>query len=285
MKKLAYYLLLTVLLMACTTVDKDIPEAESTQWILIDNFEKSDSMNQWILRDTKNETEPYIENAQVTEIRSEDGNKNSYLIKKPAADGIVGNRKALSYLKLPVSIDVGEIVTIYTRINVQAFPNNHVFGLSNLNPEGIDKQDYNAFEPTLRVTDKSESNGYKNDGTLLVRQNDEYKKIVNSLAKRPASPMAINTWYELWYVVNNAKVAEGGQKYDLYIRGGEFPNQQKVFSDADFRMKRELPLTYFLANCNTGPIKHPYGNGGLRFDDLFMAKGVLLTDPVNDYQN
>jgi len=184
-------------------------------------------------------------------------------------------------LKLPVTVEVGERYTFYTRVNVEYFPNNHVFGLSNLNAEDIALQDYNAFEPSIRITDKAESNGYKNDGTLMIKTDDGYEKVINPQTGQAAKPMQEDIWYELWYVVNNARAKNGGQKYDLYLQGGsEFPTQTKVYSDADFRMKRELPLIYFLANSNTGSKKKPYGNGGVRYDDIYMSPGEDLSSPV-----
>ena len=177
---------------------------------------------------------------------------------------------------------IGEVFTFYARINIEYFPNNHVFGLSNLQPNEINLNDYNALEPSLRITDKFESNGFKNDGTLMVRKDGGYAKIFNQRANREAKPLQTNTWYEVWFVVNNRKVLEEGQYYDVYLQGGdEFPTQQKVYAKAEFRMKRELPLIYFLANCNTGPADKPYGNGGVRYDDLYMVKGEVLTTPTN----
>ena len=253
----------------------------SSLWIKIDDFESDDSLQQWQLRDTDNRTNPRIENPQITEIVYDDAANNHFLSKQPAAEGVLGNRKALSYLKLPKTVPVGQTFTFYARINVEYFPNNHVFGLSNLEPSDIDIHNYDALEPSLRVTDKRESNGTKNDGTLMVRRGNEYRKIVNRHQGRPANPLETGVWYEVWFVVNNEPAAHGGQTYDVYLRGGdEFPDQQQVFSNADFRMARELPLTYFLTNCNTGPAEAPYGNRALRYDDLFMAQGTVLTSPI-----
>jgi len=216
-------------------------------WLLVDDFER-EAIEPWIKRDTRNDTSPRIENPQITEIEQEESG-NRYLLKKPAADGVVGNRKALSFVALPKVVEVGERYTFYTRINVEYFPNNHIFGLSNLDSAGIAENDYNAFEPSLRITDKAESNGVPGD------------------------------WYEVWYVVDNAKLQDGGQKYDVYVKGGEFNQQQLVYKGADFRMKRERPLIYFLTNANTGPIDKPYGNGGVLYDDIYMAKGLELSAP------
>jgi len=125
------FLLLILSVLATTELAFASEELEANKWVLVDNFETND-LSAWVKRDTKNNTLPKIENPQVTKINQEESG-NHFLIKKPAADGVVGNRKALSFVKLPSVVDVGEVYTFYTRINVEYFPNNHVFGLSNLN--------------------------------------------------------------------------------------------------------------------------------------------------------
>lgn len=270
------FIVSALLLMACVTTK------QQPAWLLIDNFERSE-LDGWSLADTQNQTKPRVENPQITEVRAESGNR--YLIKKPARDGLVGNRKALTYKQLPIPVEVGETATFYTRIMVEKFPNNHAFGISNLSPVEIAKAGYNAFEPTLRVTDKAESNGFKNDGTLMVKIDSEdkyrqYSNIQNYAQGTSAQPLVEGVWYQIWWVVNNASLAQGGQSYDVYVQGGEFTEQTLVYKGADFRMKRELPLIYFFANCNTGPHKKPYGNGGLAYDDLYMSSGVNLTKPI-----
>ncbi|WP_020208364.1 hypothetical protein [Gilvimarinus chinensis] len=265
----------------CAALFAHLSHGENTDWILIDDFESPQALSQWSNADTKNETEPYVENPQITERRTESVGtaKNAYLLKKPAAEGVVGNRKALSFKPLPREVKVGEVYTFYTRIQVESFPNNHAFGISNMNAEGIRKNDYNAFEPTLRVTDKTESSGLVNTGALMVKVDGGYANIINPASAEEAKPLKPGTWYEIWYVVNNAPKNLGGQSYDVFIRGGEFPQQTQVYRQADFRMKREEPLTHFLMNCNTGPHRAPYGNGGLMYDDLYMSAGVNLLTP------
>lgn len=218
-------------------------------WIKITDFEQDNPLLGWTKLDLQNETQPRIENPQVTEVRYEEVSNNGYLLKKPAADGILGNRKAITYLPLPQSIDVGEIYTFYLRLNVAEFPNNHVFGLSDMGPEGIAENAYNALEPSLRITDRYDPNiAYKNDGTLLVRKDNWYERIINPQTKAYANPMQTNTWYHIWLVINNQTKEAGGQTYDVYIQGGdEFLEQQKVYAKADFRMQREQALIYFLS--------------------------------------
>ncbi|MEO1576083.1 MAG: hypothetical protein AAFU65_14150, partial [Pseudomonadota bacterium] len=205
-----------------------------------------------------------------------------YLLRKPAADGVVGNRKAIGFAPLPAAISVGETSTLYLRFSVESFPNNQSFGLANVSDREIPNRHYDAFEPMIRVTDKFESDGYRNDGALQVLggQDRRYSNIVNPGAGVSARPLATDAWYEIWVVVNNAPVAQGGQRYDVYLRGGEFARQTLVYENAVFRMQREQPVRYFMTICNTGPKDQPYGNGGVRYDDIYIASGRELSSPV-----
>lgn len=253
-----------------------------TSWLLIDDFESGDTLARWTNIDVENDTDPHVPNPQVSEIRREPESGNRYMLRKPAADGVVGNRKAIGFTPLPVAVPVGATWTFYTRINVEYFPNNQSFGLVNVAASDIPAHHYDSFEPMIRVTDKPESDGYKNDGTLMVSSGwKSYSRIRNPATGEPAQPMEPGVWYELWYVVNNAERDNGGQRFDVYLRGGEFDTRTLVFEGADFRMQRALPLTYFMAISNTGPHDAPYGNGGVRYDDIYMAAGRTLSSPLD----
>ena len=255
--------------------------ASGSPWSLIDDFESSDTLEGWTNTDAQNDTNPHVPNPQISEVRLDPETGNQYMLRKPAADGVTGNRKAIGFLPLPIPVDVGATYTFYTRINVEYFPNNQSFGLANVPASEIPDHHYDSFEPMLRITDKQESDGYKNDGTLMVLSGDKaYSKILNPATGEPASPLKPGEWYELWYVVNNARHEAGGQRYDVYLRGGEFETQQLVFEGADFRMRRALPLTHFMAISNTGPHDGPYGNGGVLYDDIYMAAGRILSSPL-----
>ncbi len=264
---------------ACTIASPSVSGERPSSWLLVDNFESG--LNGWTNIDAQNDTDPYVPDPQISELRVEAEFANHYMLRKPAADGVVGNRKAIGYTPLPVPVGCDETWTFYTRVNVEYFPNNHSFGLGNVPMAEIPDYHYDSFEPMIRITDKTESDGYKNDGTLMVLSGDEktYSKITRPSTGAPAEPMKPGEWYELWYVVNNSRREDGGQRYDLFVRGGEFAEQQFVFEGADFRMRRELPLTFFMAISNTGPKKSPYGNGGVRYDDIYMAPGRNLTAP------
>ena len=252
-----------------------------SEWTAVDNFQATTLSNAWTNIDTQNETDPFVPNAQVTKLVSEAASGNQYFLKKPAAEGVVGNRKAISFFPLPAEIGVGKTATLYTRVWVEYFPNNHSFGLSNLSAAEIPDAGYDAFEPMIRITDKAESDGTKNDGTLMALSGYKtYDKIQNPATGKAADPMEAGTWYEVWAIINNSDAEAGGQSYDLYLRGGEFKAQTKVFSGGSFRMKRAAPLTHFMAICNTGSKKTPYGNGGVGYDDIYIAAGTDLTTPI-----
>ena len=265
---------------ACTNESTTDIDGAQSLWMLVDDFESG--LEHWTHIDVENNTDPFVPDPQIAEIRIDARADNHFMLRKPAADGVVGNRKAIGFMPLPVAVQVGEIYTFYTRFNVEYFPNNQSFGLANVFASEIPDHDYNSFELMIRVTDKFEGTGYKNDGTLQVLGggNMRYSNIVNPATGKSAQPLQTDEWYEVWYVVNNAPRDEGGQRYDLYVRGGEFATQQLVFEDAVFRMQRALPLQYFMTICNTGPHDGPYGNGGVRYDDIYMAPGRALTSPL-----
>ncbi len=274
--KLKGMILLGMLLLCSCAPASSSPSS----WVLVGDFESGALPQGWTNIDTQNDTDPFVPNPQVTEIRAEAGTDNHYLLRKPAAEGVIGNRKAISFAPLPTAIPIGETYTLYSRILVEYFPNNHSFGLSNLSAAEIPDAGYDAFEPMIRITDKAESDGTKNDGTLMVLSGYKtYDKIVNPSTGQTANPMDAGAWYEIWAVINNDAADAGGQSYDLYVRGGEFAEQQKVFSGAVFRMNRETPLTHFMAITNTGSKKSPYGNGGVGYDDIYMSPGRELSSP------
>jgi len=275
-------ILLSVILGCPACADRPTADREERQstWLLVENFESG--LGRWTHIDVENNTDPFVPDPQIAELRIDAQTDNHFMLRKPAADGVVGNRKAIGFTPLPVTVRVGETYTFYTRINVEYFPNNHSFGLANVSASEIPDQNYNSFEPMIRVTDKWESDGSKNDGTLMVLSgsNKAYRKINNPETGESAKPLQTDEWYEVWYVVNNAPRDEGGQRYDLYVRGGEFGTRQLVFEGADFRMRRTLPLSFFMTICNTGPHDSPYGNGGVRYDDIYMAPGRNLISPL-----
>ena len=144
--------------MACTDKSVEQPEEHESTWLLIDDFESG--LEQWTHVDVENNTDPFVPDPQVAEIRVDAKTKSHFMLRKPAVDGVVGNRKAIGFRPLPVTVPVGDTYTFYTRINVEYFPNNQSFGLANVPASEIPEHDYNSFETMIRVTDKTEGNGY-----------------------------------------------------------------------------------------------------------------------------
>jgi len=99
---------------------------------------------------------------------------------------------------------------------------------------------------------------------LFLFLNNADRKVISPATGEPAKPFKPGHWYELWYAVDNARRESGGQRYDLYVRGGESATQQRVFKGAEFRMQRTILLVLFMTIANTGPHKSLYGNGGVR---------------------
>lgn len=265
---------------ACADSATADPEENKSTWILVDDFESG--LGQWMHVDVENETDPFVPDPQIAEIHIDAATDNHFMLRKPAVDGLVGNRKGIGFAPLPVTVEPGETYTFYTRINVEYFPNNQSFGLTSVGAAEIPVLNYESFEPMIRVTDRTDGDGYKNTGTLQVLGGGEsrYSYIINPATGEPANPLQTDEWYEVWYVVNNAPYDEGGQRYDLYVRGGEFATQQLVFENAVFRVRRAAPLQYFMTTCNTGGKENPYGNGGVRYDDIYMVPGRDLSSPL-----
>lgn len=281
MKNIPLTFVYILILVSCNKAVSDTPAAMPMEWLRVNDFDQVDALKDWTNIDVQNETNPFVRNAQITEVMTEAGTLNKYMLRKAAADGVVGNRKALGFAPLPEAIEIGETYTLYTRINVEYFPNNHSYGLSSLAAASIPDANYDAFEPMIRITDKAESDGSKNNGTLMVSTGHKtYGKITNPVTGVSAKPLEPGIWYEVWAVINNADANSGGQTYDVYLRGGEFSSQQLVYSGARFRMQRGATLTSFIAISNTGSKKQPYGNGGIGYDDIYIAKNRVLSTPI-----
>jgi len=266
---------------ACMDSTVAVQEEQPPMWLLVDDFESG--LDRWTHVDVENNTDPFVPDPQIAEIRIDPESGNHFTLRKPAVDGLVGNRKATGFAPLPVNVEAGETYTFYTRINVEYFPNNQSFGLTSVPASKIPVENYNSFEPMIRVTDRTDGDGYKNTGALQILGGGErrYSNIIDPATGESAKPLQTDEWYEVWYVVNNAPYDEGGQRYDLYVRGGEFETQQKVFEGAVFRIRREAPLQFFMSTCNTGPKERPYGNGGVRYDDIYMTPGRELSSPLD----
>ena len=145
-----------MILVGCGPVTLAGADSEDGRWILVDDFESDVALESWTNVDAQNDTDPHVPNPQIAEVRNDQDTGNRYMIRKPAADGVVGNRKAIGFVPLPTPVEVGETYTFFTRVNVEYFPNNQSFGLVNVAATDIPGKHYDSFEPMLRITDKFE---------------------------------------------------------------------------------------------------------------------------------
>jgi len=81
------------LCVACANESTISIDGTQSLWILIDDFESG--LEHWTKIDAENNTNPHVPNPQVSEIRSENTTGNHYMLRKPAAEDVVGSRKAI----------------------------------------------------------------------------------------------------------------------------------------------------------------------------------------------
>ena len=107
---------------ACTYDSTNDIGGTQSRWLLVDDFESG--LGQWTHVDVENNTDPFVPDPQIAEIHIDAETGNHFILRKPAVDGLVGNRKAIGFAPLPVNVEAGETYTFYTRISVEYFPNN-----------------------------------------------------------------------------------------------------------------------------------------------------------------
>lgn len=165
----------------CTNESTSDIDGPQSPWLLVDDFESGAVLERWTNIDVQNDTNAYVPSPQISEIHEDMESGNQVMLRKPAADSIVGNRKAIGFTPLPIPINVGATYTFHTRINIEYFSNNQSFGIANVPAADISGQYCDSFETMVRITDELESNGFKNDGTLMVLSGDKaYSKVINS---------------------------------------------------------------------------------------------------------
>ena len=89
--------LAALMCVACTYQSKTDTDGIPTRWLLVDNFEAAQALHGWTNIDVQNDTDPFVPNPQISEIRVEAETGNQFMLRKPAADGVVGNRKAIGF--------------------------------------------------------------------------------------------------------------------------------------------------------------------------------------------
>lgn len=115
--------------------------------------------------------------------------------------------------------------------------------------------------------DFSQVFGHATDSILIVYDGTGYKTTNFALAPR--------TWYEFWFVFD-----QPSNKYDLYIRGGEYTAITKIYSQATFRSKGTEPQKFFYARSTVGSLTAPAAVDDVYYDDIYIdTTGANLTTP------
>jgi hypothetical protein len=150
--------------------------------------------------------------------------------------------------------------TVFFRFNSKTDTPNHSIGLGDKASTGT--VDFADYEAQLRVKQGTAA------GTFAIDARNG-----GSFSSTLASGLALNTWYNVWMVVNQAT-----DKYDLYMNTGTntaTAGNKLNATPLSFRNGTTSDLNTFLALAGSAPV-----DNGVRIDDLVYLTGVDLTNPV-----
>ncbi len=115
--------------------------------------------------------------------------------------------------------------------------------------------------------DYSQVFGHSIDSILIVYDDTGYK--TTNFATAP------KIWYEFWFVFDQTT-----NKYDAYIRGGEYTAITKIYSQATFRTKGNDAQKFFYARSTVGSLTAPAAVDNVYFDDIYVdTTGANLATP------
>ncbi len=81
-------LLVALVCAACTYQSETDTGGVQTRWLMVDNFEAAQTLQGWTNIDVQNDTDPFVPNPQISDIRIEAETGNQFMLRKPAADGV-----------------------------------------------------------------------------------------------------------------------------------------------------------------------------------------------------
>lgn len=223
---------------------------------------------------------PYGGNGQAIEVRG--GSPD---------ESLVANSRSVTAVDLPEEIPAGSVATFYMRIAVERLEISTHFGLTQ------------NTEPT-NDSAPGVTHNYGDLGTTTAIQlasGNEYIMVYDGWWKASteddSKQFETETWYELWYLIQNNTLADGGGLFDLYVRGGPYeeithivnPYLAQVAVDAgitgwQFRNNIGEALKRFLVVTPVGnPAADYSGTGAIYFDDMWMNVGEMTTEqpPIN----
>ena len=218
---------------------------------LIDNFES------YAVGDIRTVASPPWTGHQDTslaDIESFNGNK---VMTFGWAGGIRGLSRSLAE---PMTITNDQTQTLFFRVNSKTDDPDHSIGLSDVaNTGGVDFAD---FKTQLRLKQGTSAGTF----ALDARNGGAFSSTL-------ASNLAINTWYNIWMVVNQTT-----DKYDLYMNTGtaKATDANKIATQLSFRNATTNDLNAILGYGNVAPI-----DNGVRFDDFVLQQGNdFLSNPI-----
>lgn len=171
-----------------------------------------------------------------------------------------GTRGASRSLPDATTIENGETATFFFRINSKTDDPDHNFGLGDQASTGT--VDFADFETQLRMKQGTTA------GTFAIDARNG-----GGFTSTLASGLALNTWYNLWMVVN-----QSNDTYDLFMNTGTAAataaNKLNTTPLA-FRNGTTSELNTILALSASAPI-----DNGVRIDDLYSFNGFDLSNPL-----
>jgi hypothetical protein len=224
--------------------------------MVVDNFES------YPLGDVRTVASPpwtAHQDSSLVDIENVSGNKT---LSYGFASGARGTSRTLPDLTV---LENNEQSTFFFRINSKTADPDHNVGLADkATTSGADFGDFEA-QLRLRQTSPASATTYSID----ARNGGAFSATL-------ASNLALNTWYNIWMVVNQTS-----DTYDLYMNTGTdaATGANKLnASPLAFRNGTTSDLTTFLALGNTAPV-----DNGVRIDDIVFQTGVDLTNPLTNF--
>jgi hypothetical protein len=201
---------------------------------------------------------PWTAHQATTLADIEDASGNKVLTYGYATD-FRGTSRALAD---QTALGNGEIGTYFFRINSKTNDPDHNAGLGDMASTAA--TNFGDFEAQLRL-----SQGSGSTFNLDARNG-------GSFATGLATGLALNSWYNIWMVVNQAT-----DTYDLYMNSGTDAASaiNKINgSPLSFRNGTASDLNTFLALAGPSPL-----DNGVRVDDIYFFNGLDLTNPTGGF--
>ena len=170
---------------------------------VVDNFESYD------LGDVRTTASPPWTAHQDTSLADIESFNSSKVLTYGWAGGIRGTSRNLPEAAV---IDNGETATFFFRINSKTDDPDHNFGLADQASTG--SGDFADFEAQLRMKQGTSAGTFAID----ARNGGDFSATL-------ASGLALNTWYNIWMVVN-----QSNDTYDLYMNTGTAPPSRETSS-------------------------------------------------------